>query len=160
MTVIFLLMYKNNMSWTAISSDLSLVFLLVLYFEFLLKFPLISQLEKSQFYLAPCFTSLSLQCRRHVFKLSILPQISNRLQLGIRCWSSLNTKWLGHSYLWHRFCQDVFGPEQQQRVGEVPADAEDVGVGWVVLVLDECLHLERDWVVHRLVHFFLKKVEE
>ena len=59
------------------------------------------------------------------------------------------------------FLPRCFGPGQQQRVGEVPADAEDVGVGRVVLVLVECLHLEWDcWVVHSLVHFFLKKVDE
>ena len=65
MTGIFLLIYKKNLCSTAISSDLSLVFLLVSYFVFLLKFPLISWLEKSQFYLAACFTSLSLQCSKN-----------------------------------------------------------------------------------------------
>ena len=158
MTEKFLLMYKKTLCLTAISSYLSLVFVLKLYFVFLLKFPLISRLEKSQFYLTACFTSLSLQCSKNC---QFCHRFQICLQLGIRCWSSINTKWLGHSYLWHRFCQDVFGPEQQQRVGEVPADAEDVGVGWVVLVLVECLHLEWDcWVVHSLVHIFLKRVDE
>ena len=152
MTEIFLLIYKNNLSWTAISSDLSLVFVLKLYFVFLEisidfsagKVPI---LPHSMFYIPVIAMQCSKDCQFcHRFQIC--------LQLGTRCWSSLNTKWLSHLFLWHRFCQDVFGPEQQQRVGEVPADAEDVGVGWVVLVLVECLHLEWDcWVVHQLVDF-------
>ena len=65
MTEKFLLMYKKTLCLTAISSYLSLVFVLKLYFVFLLKFSLISRLEKSQFYLTACFTSLSLQCSKN-----------------------------------------------------------------------------------------------
>ena len=134
MTEIFFLIYKNNLSWTAISSDLSLVFLLVLYFVFLLKFPLISRLEKSQFYLTACFTSLSLQSSKncqfcHIFQIC--------LQLGIRCWSSINTKWLDHSCLWHRFlfvtrflhieqdiCNKIFGTRCGQTMSTIRCETE------------------------------------